>query len=64
MLYKNCKLCGGKMPIQYEYHIPYTEPKHHYVKDVQPLKTAEKKLSQLEIKKLFYEATVGLIGLD
>jgi len=64
MLYKNCKMCGGQMALEHVDHIPYTEPKHHYVKDVQPLKTTEKKLSQPEIKKLFYDPTIGLIGLD
>ena len=43
MLCYNCLKYGGKMPIQHEYYIPYTEPKHHHVKDVQPLKTTEKK---------------------
>jgi len=57
-------MCGGKMALEHEDYIQYTEPKPQYTKRFEPLKTTEKKLSQPEIKKLFYDPTIGLIGLD
>ena len=46
MLYTtNCKMCGGKMPIQ-----PETQPQ--YIEHIQPKKIIENQLSKSDIKKL------------
>ena len=67
MSYNNCVICGGRMQSQHQDYIPYPETQPQYTKPTEPTeqkKITENKLSRSEIKKLFYDPTVGLIGLD
>ena len=64
MFYSNCKMCGGRMALEHEDHIPYKEYEPQYTKPIEHKKIIENSLSKTEIKKLFYDPKIGLIGLE
>ena len=64
MSYKNCKMCGGRMALEHEDFIQYKKHEPQYTKPIEHKKIIENSLSKTEIKKLFYDPKIGLIGLE